>query len=73
MTPITRSSLYREIPIPLTVDEWALLKAPFPMIEAQWNQMLAVLTAMKPALVTPPQTLPPHAPLTHDDSGDPIV
>jgi hypothetical protein len=45
----------RTIPIPLSIDEWATLQAAFPLTEAQWTQMLAVLQAMKPALVAAPE------------------
>jgi hypothetical protein len=41
----------RAIAIPLSQTQWASLQAPFPLTEALWNQMLAVLNAMKPALV----------------------
>lgn len=43
----------RAIQLPVSIDEWAVLQADFPLTEAKWNQMLAVLTAMKPALVAP--------------------
>lgn len=42
------------VTLPLAVGEWATLYAAFPVTETAWNQMLAVLTAMKPALVVPP-------------------
>jgi len=37
--------------LPLAPSEWAKLEASFPLTEAKWRQMLAVLNAMKPALV----------------------
>ncbi|MDQ3692285.1 MAG: hypothetical protein M3464_01475 [Chloroflexota bacterium] len=43
----------RAVVIPVAVNEWATLHASFPMTEGAWAQMLAVLTAMKPALVAP--------------------
>lgn len=39
------------IALPLAANEWASLRAPFPLSERKWKQMLAVLEAMKPALV----------------------
>lgn len=43
----------RVVALPLSVSEWATLQAPFPLSEHAWDQMIAVLMAMKPALVTP--------------------
>jgi hypothetical protein len=43
----------RSVSLPLSVSEWATLQAPFPLSESAWNQMIAVLQAMKPALVAP--------------------
>lgn len=43
----------RAVSIPLSLDQWATLYAAFPLTDAAWTQMLAVLEAMKPALVTP--------------------
>ena len=37
--------------LPIAPSEFAALQAPFPLTEAKWDQMLAVLNAMKPALV----------------------
>jgi hypothetical protein len=45
----------RSISIPLSVSEWATLQAPFPLTESAWKQMIAVLMAMKPALVALPE------------------
>lgn len=41
----------RSVQLPLSATTWATLTAPFPMTEQLWNQMLAILGAMKPALV----------------------
>jgi hypothetical protein len=41
----------RAVQIPISTTKWAMLQAPFPLTEAEWNQMKAVLDAMKPALV----------------------
>ena len=38
--------------LPLSTDTWAILSAPFPLDDAAWNQMLAVLNVMKPGLVS---------------------
>ena len=43
------------IQLPIAPEEWAALQAPFPLTEEKWTQMLAVLEAMKPALVTEEQ------------------
>ena len=47
--PTTRQT--RVIQLPISSTEWAALQAPFPLTEEKWKQMLAVLDAMKPALV----------------------
>ena len=39
------------VQLPIAPAEFAALQAPFPLTEAKWEQMLAVLNAMKPALV----------------------
>jgi hypothetical protein len=51
--PQTRTGQVREVPIPIQGTAWPALKAAFPMTEAAWTQMLAVLNAMKPGLVEP--------------------
>jgi len=33
-------------------SEWVTLSGPFPINQAAWDQMIAVLQAMKPGLVT---------------------
>lgn len=43
----------RAVTLPLSGSEWATLHAPFPLTDAGWEQMIAVLTAMKPALIAP--------------------
>lgn len=53
--PPPGDSWQRSVALPLSVTEWATLQAPFPLTEAAWNQMIAVLTAMKPALVALPE------------------
>jgi len=62
-TPRTSEDIpgQRAIALPLAVGEWATLHAAFPLTETAWNQMMTVLTAMKPALVAPleqPDLLP---------------
>ena len=42
---------HRTVHLPLSLTEWATLQAPFPLTENAWNQLVAVLEAMKPALV----------------------
>lgn len=41
----------RAVQLPLSPSSWATLSAPFPVSEAAWTQMIAILNAMKPALV----------------------
>ncbi len=41
----------RTVQIPYSRSGWALLQAEFPMSVTQWDQMIAVLEAMKPSLV----------------------
>jgi hypothetical protein len=41
----------RAVQLPISANRWAILQAPFPMSESAWEQMMAVLEAMKPALV----------------------
>jgi hypothetical protein len=60
MTPSSDDGRQRVVSLPLSVTEWATLQAPFPLTEIKWNQMIAVLTAMKPALVAPREQ-PPKA------------
>ena len=41
----------RSVQLPFSATEWATLSARFPLTGLQWDQMLAVLNVMKPALV----------------------
>lgn len=50
-TPLGQHSV--SLPLSSSPLDWATLTAAFPLSEAAWNQMIAVLTAMKPALVVP--------------------
>ena len=43
----------QELRIPIRPHVDAVLSVPFPMTEADWEQFLAVLAAMKPGLVPP--------------------
>lgn len=42
----------KDIQLPYSSDAWATLTAPFPLDQAAWDQMIAVLQAMKPGLVS---------------------
>lgn len=42
----------RVIQIPISASKWVALQAAFPIGDAEWTRMLAVLDAMKPALVS---------------------
>ena len=41
----------KNIEIPTGIHPWPVLTVPFPMSETLWNQMMAMLEAMKPAIV----------------------
>jgi hypothetical protein len=41
----------RVLQLPLSGESWAMLQVPVPMTESDWEQMLAVLAAMKPGIV----------------------
>ena len=41
------------VQLPLSPTEWARLEALFPMTEKAWDQMIALLEAMKPGLIHP--------------------
>lgn len=63
MTPADRSAAPAPpIRIPLEANAYATLSAPFPLSEAAWLQMMAVLNAMKAGLVAKPSA-----------SGDPSL
>lgn len=54
------------IPLALSLYRWATLVAPFPLTEAEWDQLLTILAAMRPGLVGPskaegaPEGAPSH-------------
>jgi hypothetical protein len=58
----------RAVQIPVSTTKWAILQAPFPLTEAEWKQMKAVLDAMKPALVISREFLWP--PAGHEEAGE---
>ena len=41
----------RIVQLPLAGDIWAAIQVPHPMTEDEWEQMMAVLQAMKPGIV----------------------
>ncbi|MDE0152974.1 MAG: hypothetical protein OXN23_03795 [Gammaproteobacteria bacterium] len=49
--PSPKLGSVRNVQLPLSSDSWAILSAQFPITEKNWDQMLAVLQAMKPALI----------------------
>jgi len=55
----------RIVAIPLGPNQWATLQASFPLSKAAWDQMKAVLEAMRPALVQdePPEVTGPSTEL----------
>jgi len=42
----------RALNLPLSPNDWAVLQVPTRMSEREWDQMIAVLTAMKPGIVS---------------------
>lgn len=46
-------ALHRAVQVPLSGAEWVTVEGAFPLSEQAWNQMIAVLNAMKPGLVEP--------------------
>lgn len=46
-----RKVTQRVLHLPLPGSDWAVLHVPYPMTEEAWQQMLAVLQAMKPGVV----------------------
>lgn len=50
--------LRQRIALPLASHPWLFLEASFPITNASWDQMLAILEAMKPALVQDEQPAP---------------
>lgn len=55
--------------IPIASDTYAVLTGPFPLDSAAWNQMIAVLNAMKPGLVAENK---PDMPDTNEEKGNDI-
>lgn len=49
---VVQSGADQPVQLPLSQNRWATLIAPFPLVESEWEQMVAVLKAMKPALTT---------------------
>lgn len=45
----------KTVELPLGPDKWARLEGAFPLNEQDWDLMLAILTAMKPGLVSAPE------------------
>jgi hypothetical protein len=43
------------VPLPVAPSEYVFIQGVFPLTEAKWDQMQAVLEAMKPALVLEPE------------------
>jgi hypothetical protein len=50
------SGARRSVQLPYSGTDWAILQASFPLTSDEWDQMLAVLTAMKPALTESPRS-----------------
>jgi hypothetical protein len=50
--PAKTAKPQRTVQVPYSPGEWALVQAAFPMTDAAWKQMITVLEAMKPGLVS---------------------
>lgn len=61
----------RAVQLPYSITEWATLQAAFPLSEDAWDQMLAVLNAMKPALVASPDRQEHH--MTDEEQSEPVL
>ena len=61
----------RVVQLPISPTEWAALQIPHLMTEAMWSQMEAVLRAMKPGIVQPPQPPSGTVPSSTDDPSAP--
>lgn len=53
--PPTKTA-HREVQVPLSGADWVTVQGAFPLTEQAWDQMIAVLNAMKPGLITPPDS-----------------
>lgn len=53
--PSPQARPQRAIQVPYSPTEWALVQASFPLSEGEWQQLLAVLQAMKLGLVLSPE------------------
>jgi hypothetical protein len=40
------------VPLPLSPHAWATLTAALPLTEEEWDRLMAVLAAMRPAIVS---------------------
>jgi hypothetical protein len=61
VTPILGSRGVRALNLPLSPEDWAVLHVPQRMTEREWDQMMMVLNAMKPGIITEERDLPEHA------------
>lgn len=66
--PVPTDPRLRAIQLPLARPEWATLQVPYPLNEADWAMMMALLTAMKPALVPPVEQQTTQTSLQQDAS-----
>lgn len=42
-----------DLNIPISPKRWVQMYVPLPLTEAEWECMMAILEAMKPAITTP--------------------
>lgn len=50
--PLTQETGFQSYRIPISPTGYTVLQGPFPLTKAEWDQMEAVIRAMKPVLVT---------------------
>jgi hypothetical protein len=66
LSDVTTPQIHQRLLIPIRPHVEAEVFVPFPMTEADWDQFLTVLAAMKPGLVREPRR---HAPPATDTEG----
>jgi len=54
LQPLTPEGRQRAVQLPVPGTSWVTLQGEFPMTEEAWDQMIALLSAMKPGLVAAP-------------------
>lgn len=58
-----------EVVVPLSSQEWVVLRAAWPLTAAGWERMLVVLEAMRPGLVKGLSPMSPRGPYPGPPAG----